>query len=80
MVKHHYSIHAVMEIKILVEYLIEHGAVINKENKNGRTLLFEAILREYKDLVEYLVERGADLNKENWFSQTPLLYVYYGGN
>ena len=46
-----------------MEYLVENKTNINKENKYGRTPLFNACERGNKDLVEYLVEHGADINK-----------------
>ncbi|KAG4094566.1 hypothetical protein H8356DRAFT_1360433 [Neocallimastix lanati (nom. inval.)] len=49
--------------KELAEYIVEHGADINKEKKNGETPLFNTCRSENKELVEYLVEHGADLNK-----------------
>jgi len=45
--------------KDLVEYLVEHKAEINNENKNGETPLFYALKSENKDLVEYLKKQGA---------------------
>ena len=41
-----------------------NGLDINHENKNGKSLLFNACFSGNKYLVEYLVELGADINKE----------------
>ncbi len=46
---------------VIVEYLIEHGANINKADDSGRTPLCIAVLNGHKEIVEYLVERGADI-------------------
>ena len=43
-----------------MEYLVEHGVDINKENKNGKTPLNYARKSRNKDLVQYLVEYGAE--------------------
>ena len=55
---------------------MEHGADINKENRNGETVLFGACVSGNKDLVEYLVEHGADINKENRNGETVLWIAY----
>ncbi|KAG4097330.1 hypothetical protein H8356DRAFT_422729 [Neocallimastix lanati (nom. inval.)] len=47
-----------------VEYLVEHGADINKENKYNKISLFKAIKSGNKDLVEYLVKHGSYLYKK----------------
>ena len=62
MVKHHYLTHAIVEIEILMEYLIEYGADINEENENGETPLFNACHSGNKELVQYLIEHGTDIN------------------
>jgi len=46
-----------------VEYLVEHGADINKENKYNKISLFKAKSGN-KDLVEYLVKHGSYLYKK----------------
>eukprot|EP00833_Pecoramyces_ruminatium_P001633 jgi/Orpsp1_1/1175665/evm.model.c7180000054754.1 len=56
----------------LVKYLVEHGADINKENKDGKTPLFDAF--------KYLVELGADINKKNKDGYTPLFDACKNGN
>jgi ankyrin repeat protein len=53
---------------------VEHGAYINKENRNGEIVLFIACKSGNKDLVEYLVEHGADLNKIYYFDKPGLYY------
>jgi ankyrin repeat protein len=67
--------------KDLVEYLVEHGADINKEEKwYGETPLFYACKSGNKDLVEYLVEHGEDINKEDENGLIPLFYACNNGN
>ncbi|KAL6632443.1 hypothetical protein U3516DRAFT_735772 [Neocallimastix sp. 'constans'] len=47
-----------------VEYLVEHGADINKENKYNKISLFKAKSGN-KDLVEYLVKHVSTTNNMN---------------
>jgi len=64
MEERHYFMHAKVENKDLVEYLVEHGVNINKEKWNGGTPLFDACESGNKEeLVKYLLENGADINK-----------------
>jgi ankyrin repeat protein len=45
-----------------MEYLVEHGADINKEDKDGRSPLFIACKIPNGSMVKYLVEHGANVN------------------
>ena len=47
-----------------VKYLVEHGADVNKENRNGETPLFSACIKGNEAIVKYLMEHGADIHKE----------------
>ena len=62
--------------KDFVEYLVEFGADINKENKYDQTPLFNACKSGNKDLVEYLVEYGANIKKENEYGKTPRNFMH----
>jgi len=79
-VKHHYSTHVKSRNKDLVEYFIEHGTDINKENQDGETPLFVACKSRNKDLAVYLVEHGADVNKRDENGDTPLFYANESGH
>jgi len=70
---------------------LNRGLDINKENKDGETVLFSAVengdVATYvvdngtdKNIVKYLIENGADINKENKEGKTPLFYVYKANN
>ena len=66
--------------KNLINYLVEHGIDINKEDLNGETVLFKACESGNKDLVEYLIKYGADINKESEYGETPLFRACDSGN
>ena len=51
----------------IVKYLIEKGADVNQENKDGVTPLMTACFNGNINIVKYLVENGADINKENMY-------------
>ena len=48
----------------ITKYLVENGADINKENKDGKTPLFYSCNIRYANLVKYLIENNAKVNKE----------------
>ena len=52
-----------MGLKKVVKYLIEHGAMINKRNRNGDTPL--KLYKQYpypnEELLNYLIENGAEI-------------------
>ena len=57
--------------KNIVNYLVEHGADINKENEDGETPLFRTCYNGHENIFNYL-EYGANIKKENNYDQTPL--------
>ena len=64
----------------IVKYLVEHGANINKEDKNDWTPLFWACKEGHKDIVECLVEQGVNVNKEDNDGWTPLILACKEGH
>ena len=55
-------------VRYLVEYeadINEHGAYINKQNKDDAIPLFFACVKGHENIVKYLVEQGADINKQD---------------
>jgi len=49
---------------VVLHYLVEHGADINKESNNGCTPLFSAYQEGHITVVKYLVEHGANIKKK----------------
>jgi len=64
----------------IVKYLVNQGADINKESKNGETPLFDACRSGKESIIKYLVEQGANINKEAHDGTTPLFYACHYGN
>jgi quinoprotein dehydrogenase-associated probable ABC transporter substrate-binding protein len=56
-----------------VEYLVGHGADINKPNEQGDTPLNIAALQRDPDLVNFLLDHHADANPRGSDGMTPLL-------
>lgn len=52
-----------------VQLLVEHGADINRRDKNGDTALH---LTTSETVLKYLLQKGADINKRNKAGATPL--------
>lgn len=48
-----------------IDRYLENGNDINAVNKNGNTLLMEAVLIGYYDLADYLIDKNADINITN---------------
>jgi len=57
---------------------LQHGTNtdVNKEDAEGRTLLFNASKDRKENIMKYLVEHGADVNKECIYGNIPLFYAY----
>jgi len=67
--------------KIIIQYLMEHGADINFKNIYGDTPLMVACKNNNnKMLIEYLVEHEADINKGNNNGATPLFTSCFNGH
>lgn len=56
----------------MAELLIEWGADLNAQDKDGNTPLHEALIREHRELLEVLIKQGANLNVLNNRGDTPL--------
>ena len=53
---------------------------INSQDKEGKAILIEPIIREYTEMIEYILESGVDPNKPDKYGETSLHYVAYYGN
>jgi ankyrin repeat protein len=56
----------------IVKLLIENGADVNKQNKDGTTALYIASQRGDIEIVKLLIQNGADVNKQNKDGKTAL--------
>ena len=56
----------------VLEYLIENGANIDAQDKDGRTCMHYVYSN---DALQVLVERGLDVNRRDFLGRTPLLQV-----
>eukprot|EP00088_Acartia_fossae_P045502 TRINITY_DN4901_c1_g2_i2.p1 TRINITY_DN4901_c1_g2~~TRINITY_DN4901_c1_g2_i2.p1 ORF type:complete len:139 (+),score=13.47 TRINITY_DN4901_c1_g2_i2:245-661(+) len=46
----------------VVKYLIDHGANVNKQARNGRTPLHWSAMKGHVDILEYLLDHRADVS------------------
>ncbi len=63
----------------LLEICLDKGADVNTGNKNGSTVLLEAIRMGRRDLVEFFIRAGADLLVRDKKGRSVLGQSYYGG-
>jgi ankyrin repeat protein len=60
---------------IHIKDLIETGSDINTKDRNGNTLLIQAIKLGNIDMVKFLISKGADINIEGLYGFSPLTYA-----
>ena len=63
----------------IVKFLVEKGADINVQDREGYTALIWAARYGHMDKVRYLVEREANVNVRNNFGYTALLWAAING-
>ena len=63
-----------------VRILISEGADVNAEDKDGRTPLLHACVKDDAEIITLLVYAGADVNAEYRSQWTPLMIVCLGGH
>ncbi|EAY23379.1 hypothetical protein TVAG_070420 [Trichomonas vaginalis G3] len=61
-------------IPSLLEYLLSHGANINKKDQIRRTALHFAAHYNYKEIAEVLISHGANINVRDRIGRTALYY------
>ncbi len=55
----------------IVKKLVECGADVNIQNRNGNTPLHLAYLRRDQDMINFLLDKGADRNLKNKNNEIP---------
>ena len=63
-----------------VQSLVDKGAEVNLQNKDGRTALMDASEKGHEGIVQLLLDRGAKINFQNKFGVTVLMCAVGGGN
>ena len=66
--------------KECVKVLIDAGAVVNAKNKDGNTILMEAVKDGYMDRVTELIKNGENVNAKNKNGVTALMWAADGGH
>lgn len=66
----------------VLQWLINHGAKLERRDANGNTPLLSAILNDDKEAIHLLVRRGADVNSSTIIDEdkTPLMTAATIGN
>jgi len=64
----------------IVEFLVERGADINKDNDDGYSPLVAACLMDNENIVKYLIDHGAELNNLDEHGCNPLISACENGN
>jgi len=63
----------------LTSILMEHGLAIDREDSNGKTVLFREIERKNYDTIEFLLSAGANINHGDKEGKTVLFDAIIGG-
>lgn len=63
----------------LVKRFLNAGGSIDKQDKEGYTLLHYAVMRDRRDLMKFLIENGASININDQRDATPLYYAVFSG-
>lgn len=62
------------------EYLLQSGANINYQNRNGWSAMFQAIVSKRNKRLEKLIELGVDVNQRDKSTKNALFWAIYSGN
>jgi ankyrin repeat protein len=63
-----------------IRILLRYGADVSYRDKEGRTLLLDAVRRDRKDIVDLLLRHGADINAKDKYGYTPLHWAVSSKN
>ena len=63
----------------MVKMLLEHGADIEVQDKDGLTALFSAAYEGHTSVVQLLLNNGADFTARNQYGMTALLWAAWNG-
>ncbi len=72
--------HEMENMRDMAEFLIKHGADVNKESALGTPLMNAVSNMWNADIVDLLIKSGADVNKQDKDGRTALFYAYASGN
>jgi len=65
----------------VAEYLLQHGADIQLDNKYGYTPLMQAVMRNDAKMVNLLLDKGAKIDQKNFYTElTPLMMAVDNGS
>ncbi len=65
----------------VAEYLLQHGADIQLDNKYGYTPLMQAVMRNDPKMVNMLLDKGARIDQKNFYTElTPLMMAVDNGS
>lgn len=66
--------------KDMLNYLLDHSAIMSIADKCGRTVLHRACEAKHKDIAQVLINRGFDVNATDNFGWTPLFHSVFFSN
>ncbi|MFH1373241.1 MAG: ankyrin repeat domain-containing protein [bacterium] len=64
----------------IVKFLVQKGADVNAESKQGKTALFYGVDKGFYEIVEYLVGKGAKVDSRDTIPQAPLHLAAFNGD
>ena len=65
--------------KLIIELLLEYGAVIDGQNDYDRTCLMFAAVNNNIEIVRCLLQNDADRNEENLYGETEIQMAMSNG-
>lgn len=70
----HFGLEHIINNIPMIDLLVKHGFNIDKQDKNGNTLLIVACLKYKIDTLKYLIQSGANLNIKDKNNNTAFKY------